>query len=548
MDRFRLLLPIALPLLTAGPLFATTQETAVSDVTATSRAMFYWGDYDSDGIEDALAVTPDHRLHLLRNVGDGTFDDATQQAGLDQVQNANIAVWEDFDRDGQVDLFVGTSQGPCHLFRNVDGVYFDVAPECRLDASGMDRSAHWVDYDEDGRLDLHLITGNDNVFFHALGDGTFDRVPLPSVYVTPLNGAGLAAPVVPDASEDLGGANASSSGQSSSNNLTGGSGSSRVAASGGQISPNGGGTLAAGGSPPPPTISGICAHSLKDQSGGCLKANSSATLGMLYPLSDKFFVQEATGNVGIGTASPDRGLHVQVDSFLPVLIEGNTNPGIQINNTTQGTTSWSIYHDSGDSLAFRDSWNALTRLTISGSSGLVVAHAGLGVTGNTSLGGDLSLSGNLTGDVRATGMLRQGNETGTTQAADTAFFYSGMVNRRIASTETAVGSIVAISQHMRLERDGSNGGFSLAWDAGALNDQVAYGTALTAGGTVVPIVFNFGGPTSAGSQSLYTETDVVRLELSFGTTFNIREMTDVTLIRTNGDFWWVGSVSSTVNQ
>jgi hypothetical protein len=48
--------------------------------------------------------------------------------------------------------------------------------------------------------------------------------------------------------------------------------------------------------------------------------------------------------------------------------------------------------------------------------------------------------------------------------------------------------------------------------------------------------------------SLFSETDVVRLDLAFGTTFNTRELTEITLTRSNGDDWWVGSLRSTWDQ
>src|SRR5690606_38019557 len=41
----------------------------------------------------------------------------------------------------------------------------------------------------------------------------------------------------------------------------------------------------------------------------CLNASTVPTLGMLYPISDDWFVSQ-TGRVGIGTTSPDERLHV----------------------------------------------------------------------------------------------------------------------------------------------------------------------------------------------------------------------------------------------
>jgi hypothetical protein len=123
-----------------------------------------------------------------------------------------------------------------------------------------------------------------------------------------------------------------------------------------------------------------------------------------------------------------------------------------------------------------------------------------------------------------------------------------MVIRRITSTDSTAGQILARGETLRLERDGTNDGLRLAWDAGGNPDQVAYGTALRNNGVLVPIVINVGAPAVAGSTPLFTDTDVVRLDVAIGTVFNTRDVTEITLIRRNGDFWWVGSITSSFDQ
>ena len=46
------------------------------------------------------------RLSLLRNKGDGVFEDVTLAAGLGEPIASHSAVWGDFDNDGHLDLFV----------------------------------------------------------------------------------------------------------------------------------------------------------------------------------------------------------------------------------------------------------------------------------------------------------------------------------------------------------------------------------------------------------------------------------------------------------
>ena len=65
-----------------------------------------WGDADGDGWLD-LVVTSCERLWLFRNRRDGTFDDVTAPSGLGSSSGFWAgASWGDYDRDGDLDLYV----------------------------------------------------------------------------------------------------------------------------------------------------------------------------------------------------------------------------------------------------------------------------------------------------------------------------------------------------------------------------------------------------------------------------------------------------------
>ena len=96
---------------------------------------------------------------LFRNRGDGTFEEATAAAGLDENNNrfSFAASWADYDDDGDPDLYVANDFGRNNLYRNEgDGRFKDVATEAGVEDLGAGMAASWGDADGDGRLDLHV--------------------------------------------------------------------------------------------------------------------------------------------------------------------------------------------------------------------------------------------------------------------------------------------------------------------------------------------------------------------------------------------------------
>ena len=64
-------------------------------------------DFDGDGDMDIFLLTARDHNRLLMNNGHG-FTDVTEQYGLlDDIGDSTAAVWNDFDLDGDLDLFVG---------------------------------------------------------------------------------------------------------------------------------------------------------------------------------------------------------------------------------------------------------------------------------------------------------------------------------------------------------------------------------------------------------------------------------------------------------
>lgn len=122
-------------------------------------------DFDNDGWEDLLLVNgmdwPDHRRHrstmaLYRNNHNGTFEDATREAGLDfEFPGMGVAIG-DYDNDGWDDFYI-SGLGGGRLFHNEgNGRFRDVTLECGIHSAGFGTSCAWADFNRDGKLDLFL--------------------------------------------------------------------------------------------------------------------------------------------------------------------------------------------------------------------------------------------------------------------------------------------------------------------------------------------------------------------------------------------------------
>lgn len=100
---------------------------------------------------------------LLRNEGNLKFADVTVASGLDQNNRrySYAAAWEDFDNDGDQDLYVANDFGRNNLYRNdVDDAgrrkFTDVAATLGVEDISAGMSVTWGDYDNNGRMDIYV--------------------------------------------------------------------------------------------------------------------------------------------------------------------------------------------------------------------------------------------------------------------------------------------------------------------------------------------------------------------------------------------------------
>jgi hypothetical protein len=95
---------------------------------------------------------------LLRNNRRWQFPDVTQRVGLGQNNQrfSFAAAWEDYDNDGDQDLYVANDYGRNNLYRNEGGTFVDVAASAGVEDISAGMSVSWGDVDNDGWMDLYV--------------------------------------------------------------------------------------------------------------------------------------------------------------------------------------------------------------------------------------------------------------------------------------------------------------------------------------------------------------------------------------------------------
>ncbi|MFH0794636.1 MAG: serine hydrolase, partial [bacterium] len=84
-----------------------------------------WGDFDGDGDEDlVLCVDANGAARLLENDGTGHFSEVQGAFPAGEIVESNSAVWFDFDRDEDLDIFFGAVSSSSEFFRNDGGGNF----------------------------------------------------------------------------------------------------------------------------------------------------------------------------------------------------------------------------------------------------------------------------------------------------------------------------------------------------------------------------------------------------------------------------------------
>ena len=123
-------------------------------------------DFNKDGLIDIFTCGwgLKERSFLLLNKGDGTFDDISTKAGIDNYPGGLMIQQTDYNNDGNLDVWISRGAWysqygilPSSMLRNNgDSTFTDVTYEIGLWSCHPSQASTWADFNNDGWLDLYV--------------------------------------------------------------------------------------------------------------------------------------------------------------------------------------------------------------------------------------------------------------------------------------------------------------------------------------------------------------------------------------------------------
>jgi len=181
-------------LLTSGQLFGNSSGSfsVVSGTGMSGSGYPYWGELDLNQYPDPFIAGATNDKLFANNSGSGDFYDVTDVAGgISNPYPTECAAWLDYDKDGDLDLFVanGGTYDPSdsswdfyrdYFYENDGAYFFDVTGSAgmspTLDNPQCGSGAALGDWNNDGRIDIYVANtqGSPNNFWQNLGGEFMD--------------------------------------------------------------------------------------------------------------------------------------------------------------------------------------------------------------------------------------------------------------------------------------------------------------------------------------------------------------------------------------
>ncbi len=145
------------------------------------------GDVNNDGLPDLYFVGNSTPNKLYLNLGDFKFEDITEQAKV-----AGMASWQtgvtmvDVNQDGWLDIYVSAVSGFLDFtghnelyINNQDGTFTEASANYGLDIASYATQAYFFDYDKDGDLDVYIVNHSvHTTYSYGPAETRKDRKPL----------------------------------------------------------------------------------------------------------------------------------------------------------------------------------------------------------------------------------------------------------------------------------------------------------------------------------------------------------------------------------
>jgi enediyne biosynthesis protein E4 len=190
--KFHLVLVIMVSMTIRAQVFVKVTNTTIT--TDSSNSYFSaWGDYDKDGDLDLFvpiwfgsANNATGENYLYQNNCNGNFAKVTAMpGGIVTDEGAGFAgFWIDYNNDGDLDLYVWSEGANNSLYKNNGNGSFSKITTS-ITSSGPSETAAWVDFDNDGKLDVfsNVPNGaNSNRLYKGNGNGNFTLITAGDMY------------------------------------------------------------------------------------------------------------------------------------------------------------------------------------------------------------------------------------------------------------------------------------------------------------------------------------------------------------------------------